>query len=109
MKFKMKRSIEKICGNSEIIPNFEEIENSPNFVFTPDPNYETITLFDIEGNIVNLNSWLECAFYVRGGWTNNISDFIDGEKILFLFLLSIPIIYKFITKRSFKREKIKNN
>ena len=56
----MKKRIEKICGVSENIPNFQEIENSPNFVFSPDESFETITLFDKEGNVVNLNSWLEC-------------------------------------------------
>ena len=30
----MKKRIEKICGVSENIPNFQEIENSPNFVFS---------------------------------------------------------------------------
>ena len=95
----MKKRIEKICGESENTPNFEEIENSPNFVFTPDKNFETIALFDQEGNVVNLNSWLECAYYVKGGWTNNVSDFFDGEKFLFLFLLIVPVVYKFIITR----------
>lgn len=90
----MKKAIEKICGKTTYIPNFEEIDNSSNFIFTPDANFETIRLFDLEGNIVNLNSWLECAYYVRGGWTNNVSDFINSEKILFFLLLLIPVLYK---------------
>ena len=99
IKSHMKKRIEKICGVSENIPNFQEIENSPNFVFTPDKSFETITLFDKEGNVVNLNSWLECAYYVKGGWTNNISDFFDGEKFMFFCLLLIPIFYRFIITR----------
>lgn len=99
----MKRIIEKICGVSELIPNFNEIDSTPNYVFTPDVNFQTITLFDKEGNIVNLNSWIECAYYVRGGWTNNISDFINGEKFLFLILLLAPILY-FIFNKKIKKK-----
>lgn len=100
----MKRIIEKICGTSEISPNFNEIDSSSNYVFNPDVNFQTITLFDSEGNIVNLNSWLECAYYVRGGWTNNISDFINGEQILFIALLIAPFIYLIINKKLLKNE-----
>ena len=24
----------------------------------------------VDGNIVNVNSWIECAHYVNGGWDN---------------------------------------
>jgi len=99
----VKKIIEKICGTSKIIPDFNEIDSSPNYVFNPDTNYQTITLFDSEGNVVNLNSWLECAYYVRGGWTNNISDFINGEQILFIALLISPIIYLIINKKLIKK------
>ena len=89
----MRNLTEKICGVSEIIPDFESIGNNPNFVFENVPNYETVRLFDIEGNIVNVNSWLECANYVNGGWTNNSSDFINGEQYLFFGLLAISVIF----------------
>ena len=98
----MKTRIIKICGDSPLIPNFEEISNSPNYVFTPDPNFTKVTLFDVAGNVVNLNSWIECAFYVNGGWTNNVSDFVNGEKTVFLFLVFGSIGYiifdKFLSK-----------
>ena len=101
----MDLNIEKICGTSNESIDIENIGNDPNFVFVNDPNYETITLFDFEGNIINVNSWLECANYVNGGWTNNVSDFINGEKYLFFLTLGSLVIYliykKFI---EFKRE-----
>ena len=34
------------------------------------PNFDVVVLFDIEGNIINVNSWIECAHYVSGGWFN---------------------------------------
>ena len=82
-----------ICGESDLKPDFEAIGNNPNFVFENDPNFESIRLFDFDGNIVNVNSWLECANYVNGNWTNNISDFFNGEKVLFFFMLGFVSIY----------------
>ena len=76
-----------ICGESNLKPDFEAIGNDPNFVFENDPTFESVRLFDTENNIVNVNSWLECANYVNGGWTNDISDFTNGEQGLFFVLL----------------------
>ena len=91
-----------ICGESDLKPDFEAIGNNPNFVFENDPNFETLRLFDFEGNIVNVNSWLECANYVNGGWTNNISDFTNGEQILFfLFCSTIALATYFQRKYRF--------
>ena len=47
----------------------------------------------LKGNIINVNSWLECANYVNGGWTNNVSDFINGERNLFFLTLGSLVIY----------------
>ena len=91
-----------ICGESDLRPDFEAIGNNPNFVFENDPNFETVRLFDFDGNIVNVNSWLECANYVNGGWTNNVSDLINGEQILFfLFCSAIVLVTFFERKYSF--------
>lgn len=94
----MKRRIEVVCGDNDIVPNFTEISNSPNYIFTPDPNFQVIALFDRDGNTVNLNSWIECAYYVNGGWTNDISDFVNGEQIIFFSLIVLSSLY-FIAKK----------
>ena len=88
-----------ICGESDLKPDFEAIGNNPNFVFENDPNFETVRLFDFDGNIVNVNSWLECANYVNGGWTNNISDFTNGEQILFLLFCSAIVLSTFFQRK----------
>ena len=64
-----------------------ELINDPNFVFINDPKFPTLALYDIEGNVINVNSWLECANYVNGGWVNNLDVFINQEKILFFTIL----------------------
>jgi len=94
----MHKRIENICGKSDIIPNFDEIGNNPNFVFVNDPNFESISLFNINGNSVMVNSWLECANYVNGGWTNYISDFTNGEKYYF-YIISISFLFYLALKK----------
>ena len=60
----MNTKIITICGESEIIPNFEDISSDPNFIFTPDASFGTKVLYDLDENVINVNSWLECANYV---------------------------------------------
>ena len=55
--------IEQNCGNQPENQEFFIVGNDPNFVFENDPNFETLRLFDVEGNIINVNSWFECANY----------------------------------------------
>ena len=100
----MHKRTETICGESSIIPDFEEIGNNPNFVFNPDPNFEPITIFNENGNTVLVNSWLECANYVNGGWTNYFSDFFNGE-IIYFSLVSASFLIYLIRKRIFNSEK----
>ena len=95
------KKTEVICGESEIIPDFDEIGSNPNFVFEPDPDFNPITLFNEEGSSVMVNSWLECANYVNGNWTNNISDFFNGEKVLFFFMLGFVSVY-FVFKKKIR-------
>ena len=51
-------------------------------LFENDPNFNVIRLFDIEGNIINVNSWFECANYVYGGWSINYNAF-SGDLFFF--------------------------
>ena len=85
--------IENNCGLKPIDQELIEIGSDPNFIFLNDPEFTTLRLFDVDGNIINVNSWLECANYVNGGWTNNVSDFINGERNLFFLTLGSLVIY----------------
>ena len=73
----MERKIKNICGDLGDIKELAGIKNNPNFVFENDPNFETVLLYDVEGNLINVNSWLECANYVNGGWTNSMSGLFN--------------------------------
>ena len=81
------QKIIEYCGLKPSNVEFVIVGNDPNFVFTNDPNFQTVVLYDVEGNVINVNSWLECANYVNGGWVNNLDVFINQEKILFFTIL----------------------
>ena len=98
----MEELIESICGDQGNISELEEIGNNPNFVFENDPNFDTVILFDTNNNIINVNSWLECANYVNGGWINNSVETFNGEQFIFFVTLSLFIIY-FSFKKFVKR------
>lgn len=88
----MDNEIELICGLNKNNDILSEVGNNPDFVFINDSNYETITLFDVDGNIINVNSWIECAHYVNGGWSNT-QVFLGGEKYIFFGVLTVFFIY----------------
>lgn len=90
----MSSSIENIESNCGVKPlNIEMVDpgNNPNFVFSNDPNFELLTLFDIDGNKVGVNSWVECAHYVNGGWSNVQIVNFQGDKVLFFGILIISV------------------
>ena len=89
----MNANIEKICGESELTPDFDAIASNPAFVFDPDLAYETLVLYNSDGLIINVNSWLECANYVNGGWFASINNLINYEKRLFFILLFFTTSY----------------
>ena len=95
----MHKKTSVICGESDLKPDFEAIGNNPNFVFENDLSYETVRLFDADGNIVNVNSWLECANYVNGGWTDYSSDFVNGEQLLFFALCGLIVLGIYLHKK----------
>ena len=91
-------SIEKICGISNDSTSLEDIANDPNFVFNNDPNYETLVLYGPEGQIINVNSWIECANYVNGGWSSGLVETVNYEMYYFFALLSSTILYFLVNK-----------
>ena len=82
-------NIENICGTKPDTQELIEIGNDPNFVFVNDPDFQTLRLFDVEGNVINVNSWLECANYVNGGWSIENLNSYNGELIICIITLGI--------------------
>lgn len=67
--------VEVICGpkNSSI----ENVDITEGMIFESDPNFIPLNVYDIEGNIATVTSWIECEHYIKGGWT----FYQDGLKI----------------------------
>tara|TARA_Y100000741_G_scaffold48659_1_gene33482 strand:- start:43 stop:360 length:318 start_codon:yes stop_codon:yes gene_type:complete len=95
------KSIESQCGISPVDVSLKEIASDPNYVFLNDPNFATVVLYDQDGNIINVNSWIECAHYVNGGWSSLNSSNIAGDQIVFSGLLVLTFFYVFLKKRYF--------
>ncbi len=74
--------IENNCGLKPLDQELVEISNDPNFVFPNDPEFIALRLFDIDGNIINVNSWIECAHYVNGGWLSTYNEGLSGNLLL---------------------------
>lgn len=80
-------NVTESCGIAPDGISYFDPGNDPNFVFTQDPSFEIVTLYDVEGNIANMNSWFECAHYVNGGWSNAQVLNYQGDKVLFISIL----------------------
>ena len=93
--------IENNCGLKPADQELIEIGSDPNFVFVNDPAFTTLRLFDVEGNIINVNSWIECAHYVNGGWSNLSPSTVPGDMIIFSGLVMTTILYIILKKTYF--------
>ena len=91
-------NIIKNCGPGGNLQDLENISSDPNFIFQNDPDFATLTLYDLEGNVINVSSWLECANYVNGGWSIENLDNYNGELVIFAITLSIIGIFWAIKK-----------
>ena len=101
----MEELIIGICGDGPL-DEIELIGNDPNFVFVSDSSFPTVVLYNEQGSVINVNSWLECANYVNGGWFDGIYDLVNGEKYVFFISITFLIIYK-VT--SLLKNKAQNN
>jgi len=92
--------IEQFCG--PVPDNFKKLEiaSDPNFVFENDQNYNAVQLYDYDGNTVFVNSFIECEYYVTGGWDNSPIKMNENDlqflTVLFVFglILLRPVIKK---------------
>jgi len=97
----MEKEIIGICGDGPLA-EIELIGNDPNFVFVNDSSFQTLVLYNEQGSVINVNSWLECANYVNGGWFDGIYDLINGEKYVFISSVTFLIVYKVTTLLKYK-------
>ena len=85
--------VSKFCGDTP--PDFQkvDIQNDANFVFENDPSFNSVQLFDIEGNSVFVNSFLECQHYVLGGWDYVPFQRHESDYHMFLLYFSLIVVF----------------
>ena len=97
-------TIERICGSRPLGQELIEIGNDPNFIFENDPLFQTLTLYDPEGNIINVNSWFECAHYVNGGWSSvNVGNMDILTNFSYVLLSLAVLITCFVKFKNVKK------
>lgn len=68
------KTIEEICGEYPLGFVKIDFENNPNYIFKIDPEFLIKQLFDIEGNVVFVNSFIECEHYASNGWNFSLQS-----------------------------------
>ena len=99
--------IKTICGQSPENQDFSTIASDPNFIFVNDPGFNTVRLFDIDGNIINVNSWIECAHYVNGGWDISQITGYRSEVILFGIVFTLSLLFLIYKNSRFIKKYVK--
>ena len=95
--------VEKSCGSNNMGLPFPNIGSDPNFIFENDPLFSVVTLYDIDGNVINVNSWVECAHYVNGGWSHIIQSGLEGTIALLQLTAVLYLGYGFFRYLNQKR------
>lgn len=83
---------DEICGIAPEKVDDKFVENNPDYIFTADPNFNPVQLFDQEGNSIIVNSWVECVHYINGGWNDTINPF-NGNIFFLKTILIISLTY----------------
>ena len=105
--------IEKICG--PIPDNFIKAEpKDSSYVFTNDPNFNPLNLYDFFGRGATVNSFEECFYYVELGFEQNkftIFDLLQTIGVLFFayFLIKVGVFEKLFKLLSKIKSKIFEN
>lgn len=96
----------KFCGKFPESYIKVDVENNPNFIFENDPSFNSVLLYDFEGNSVVVNSFQECEHYVSGGWNfqplQNKEEFLQDNLLNGVFFLLIFSIFFHKFKKKFK-------
>jgi hypothetical protein len=105
----LQNDIESICGEnkSEILQTVTE--DNPDYVFTADPEFNSVRLYDSEANTVLVSSFEECSHYVSGGWgnleptmVNNNSIYLGVLVLMLIVTTSFLLVKKNVVKNIFE-------
>jgi len=84
--------VESFCGQYPDGFVKADIASDPNYVFESDSNYDTVQLFNSEGDSVSVNSFIECEHYVTGGWEYTMAQTSEASLQNYLLIFVIVLI-----------------
>ena len=87
----LQNDVESICGENKSYTLQTVTEDNPDYVFTADPEFNPVRLYDSEANTVLVNSFEECSHYVSGGW-GIVEPAIVNNKLVYLGLLVLILV-----------------
>ena len=104
----MNNDVIQICGPYPDGFTKAAISSDANYVFTNDPDFLPVKVWDVDSNSVFVNSFSECEHYVKGGW-NKIPeiDFIVFHEGFFhnaFLILSLATVCLGIFYLKFKQK-----
>ena len=76
--------------------------NDSSYVFTADPNFNPINLYDFFGRAATVNSFTECFYYVELGFEPDKITIFDILIPIFLIFIGTLITYILIRKDYYK-------
>tara|TARA_B100001939_G_scaffold344798_1_gene360007 strand:- start:488 stop:790 length:303 start_codon:yes stop_codon:yes gene_type:complete len=98
-------SVKELCGVNEAGESFKSINSDGLLIFTNDPNYEAVQLWNKLNNTIMVNSFQECEHYVLGGWNSTKSLNIEYFSLfVILVTLTVFLVIKKI-KLKFKNDR----
>jgi len=90
----IKQRVNSVCG-LEGYQKFLKNKGKLIEIFTPEQGYESVYII-YEENAVTVNSPLECAVYVHGGWSPPIYQAIDMTTVFLSPITTYPLIVVFL-------------
>jgi hypothetical protein len=90
----MNNDVIQICGPYPDGFTKAAISSDANYVFTNDPDFLPVKVWEVDSNSVFVNSFKECEHYVSGGW-----NYIPGQNSEYLLQnqISLIIVFAFVT------------
>jgi hypothetical protein len=101
-----KNILNNACGENLAGAEEAVITEGSDYIFVNDPNFDPLTLYDLEGNIVNVNSWQECIHYTKGNWSTLPPETFDYSILYAPLIITgiFSIIYYFFKKKGINKD-----
>lgn len=92
-------TLTQICGELTTSEKFSEINSEGIIIFSNDPNYQGVQLWNKLNKTVYVNSYEECEHYYLGGYDSTQQYNLElYSRIILIVLLTTLIVAKHLKK-----------